>query len=459
MNLIIACDINNGIGKENKLPWKIKEDLKYFRKVTTRTDFPTQKNIVIMGWNTWESIGKPLKNRINIVISRNHELEEREDLYQIKNIDDIYKLLDSFTDIYEIFVIGGSQIYKHFLPHVDKIYLTKIYHKYQCDTHFQLPNLKLIKGSKQIKVEDTENNVSVYISFNIYKNHKLEEYQYLNLVKNILMNGCSKSDRTGIGTLSLFGTRLIFSLQNNNIPLLTTKKVYWRGVVEELLWFIRGCTNSKELEEKKINIWKGNSSKEFLKSRNLGYLDEGDIGAGYGFQWRHSGAEYIDCNTNYKGKGVDQLQNCIDLIKNNSKSRRIILSSWNPKDLDKMCLPPCHCLVQFYVENRKLSCQMYQRSADIGLGVPFNIASYSLLTHMIAHICDLEVDKFIHIMGDTHIYLNHTKALEEQITRTPKKFPKLQIKRKVKNIEDFKYEDFKLTNYKPLPVIKMKMAI
>ena len=459
MNLIIACDINNGIGKGNKLPWKIKEDLKYFRKVTTRTDFPTQKNIVIMGWNTWESIGKPLKNRINIVISRNHELEEREDLYQIKNIDDIYKLLDSFTDIYEIFVIGGSQIYKHFLPHVDKIYLTKIYHKYQCDTHFQLPNLKLIKGTKQIKVEDTENNISVYISFNIYRNYKLEEYQYLNLINNILINGYPKSDRTGIGTLSLFGTKLVFNLQNNTIPLLTTKKIYWRGVVEELLWFIRGSTNSKELEEKNINIWKGNSTKEFLKSRNLGHLHEGDIGAGYGFQWRHFGAEYIDCNTDYKGMGVDQLENCINLIKNNPKSRRIILSSWNAKDLDKMCLPPCHCLVQFYVENRKLSCQMYQRSADIGLGVPFNIASYSLLTHIIAHICDLRVDKFIHIMGDTHIYLNHTKALEEQVKNIPKEFPKLKIVRKVKNIEDFKYEDFELINYKPMPSIKMKMAI
>ena len=279
------------------------------------------------------------------------------------------------------------------------------------------------------------------------------------MVNNILINGYPKSDRTGIGTLSLFGTKLVFNLRNNTIPLLTTKKIYWRGVVEELLWFIRGSTNSKELEEKNINIWKGNSSKEFLRSRSLDHLEEGDIGAGYGFQWRHFGAKYIDCNTNYEGKGVDQLQNCINLIKNNPKSRRIILCSWNANDLERMCLPPCHCLVQFYVENRKLSCQMYQRSADVGLGVPFNIASYSLLTHMIAHICDLNVGEFIHIMGDTHIYLNHTKALENQVKNIPREFPKLNIVRKIKNIEDFKYEDFKLINYKPMPSIKMKMAI
>ena len=459
MNLIVACDINNGIGKENKLPWKIKEDLKYFRKVTIHTDFPTQQNIVIMGWNTWKSIGKSLTNRINIVISKNHELEEEPLLYQIKDIENIYNLIDNFTNIYKIFVIGGAQIYSYFLPHIDRIYMTKIYYKYECDTFTDFPFLKLIKESSKIKVTDNKNNIDVYISFNIYKNCKLEEYQYLNLVRNILINGYPKPDRTGIGTLSLFGTRLVFNLDNNTVPLLTTKKVYWRGVVEELLWFIRGSTNSKELEEKKINIWKGNSSKEFLKSRNLEHLQEGDIGAGNGFQWRHFGAEYIDCNTDYKGKGVDQLKNCIDLIKNNPKSRRIILSSWNAKDLNNMCLPPCHCLVQFYVENYKLSCQMYQRSADIGLGVPFNIASYSLLTHMIAHICDLGVGKFIHIMGDTHIYLNHTEALEEQIKKIPRKFPKLKIVRKVKNIEDFKYEDFKLLNYNPYPSIKMKMAI
>ena len=158
------------------------------------------------------------------------------------------------------------------------------------------------------------------------------------------------------------------------------------------------------MKKKKLIFGKEIRTKEFLKSRKLGHLQEGDIGAGYGFQWRHFGAEYIDCNKDYKGEGVDQLENCIDLIKNNSKSRRIILSSWNAKDLDKMCLPPCHCLVQFYVENYKLSCQMYQRSADIGLGVPFNIASYSLLTHMIAHICDLRVVN-LYILWEIHIFI------------------------------------------------------
>ena len=212
MNLIVACDINNGIGKENKLPWKIKEDLKYFRKVTIHTDFPTQQNIVIMGWNTWKSIGKSLTNRINIVISKNHELEEEPLLYQIKDIENIYNLIDNFTNIYKIFVIGGAQIYSYFLPHIDRIYMTKIYYKYECDTFTDFPFLKLIKESSKIKVTDNKNNIDVYISFNIYKNCKLEEYQYLNLVRNILINGYPKPDRTGIGTLSLFGTRLVFNL-------------------------------------------------------------------------------------------------------------------------------------------------------------------------------------------------------------------------------------------------------
>ena len=460
MDLILACDINNGIGKNNELPWKIKEDLKHFQNITSYTQFPTEKNVVIMGYKTWKSIGKPLKNRINIVISKNHSIDESEYVKQVRKIENVYKSLNSFSNIYKVFVIGGAQIYRYFLPHVDTIYLTKIYYKYECDVFIELENIKLIKDSQKIKVKDINNQNEIYIAYGIYKNtKKLQEYKYLNLVKKILIKGYPKSDRTGIGTLSIFGAKLTFNLKNNIIPLLTTKKVYWRGIVEELLWFIRGSTNSKELEDKKVNIWKGNSSKEFLKSRNLEHLSEGDIGAGYGFQWRHFGAEYIDCKTNYNGRGVDQLKNCIELIKKNPNSRRILLCSWNAYDLNKMCLPPCHCLVQFYIENYKLSCQMYQRSADIGLGVPFNIASYALLTHMISHICKLEVGKFIHIMGDTHIYLNHVVQLENQLKNTPEKFPQLIIKRNVKDIEDFKYEDFELINYNPKQGMKMKMAV
>lgn len=242
-------------------------------------------------------------------------------------------------------------------------------------------------------------------------------------------------------------------------PLLTTKRVFWRGVAEELLWFIKGSTNGKELSEKGVHIWDANGSRQFLD--NLGFTgrEEGDLGPVYGFQWRHFGAEYKDMHTDYTGQGVDQLQDVIDKIKNNPTDRRIIMSAWNPKDLPQMALPPCHAFVQFYVANGELSCQLYQRSADMGLGVPFNIASYALLTYMIAHITDLKPGDFVHTIGDAHVYVNHFDALKEQMKREPRPFPSLVIKRKVEKIDDFKMEDFEIKNYNPHPKISMKMAV
>ncbi|KAE8752504.1 hypothetical protein FOCC_FOCC000627 [Frankliniella occidentalis] len=286
-----------------------------------------------------------------------------------------------------------------------------------------------------------------------------DEYQYLNLVKNIIRNGNVKEDRTGVGTCSIFGAQMRFSLRNGIFPLLTTKKVFMRGITEELLWFIRGSTNARELQEKKVNIWDGNSSRQFLDSMGFTDREEGDLGPVYGFQWRHFGAEYVDMFTDYSNKGIDQLSDVISKIKNRPDDRRILMCAWNPVDVPKMALPPCHCLVQFYVANGELSCQLYQRSADMGLGVPFNIASYALLTYMIAHVTNLKPGEFIHTLGDAHVYKNHVVALEEQLKREPKPFPKLRIKRNVENIEDFKYEDFEVVDYNPHPKIEMIMAV
>ncbi|XP_066998804.2 thymidylate synthase isoform X2 [Anabrus simplex] len=219
-----------------------------------------------------------------------------------------------------------------------------------------------------------------------------EEYQYLEQIQRIITCGVKRDDRTGVGTLSLFGAQMRYSLRNGVFPLLTTKRVFWRGVVEELLWFIRGSTNAKELQEKKIHIWDGNSSRQFLDSLGFTDREEGDLGPVYGFQWRHIGAKYVDMHTNYSGEGLDQLKEVIDTIRTRPFDRRIIMCAWNPMDIPKMALPPCHCLVQFYVANNELSCQLYQRSADMGLGVPFNIASYSLLTYMIAHVTGLKLE-------------------------------------------------------------------
>lgn len=286
-----------------------------------------------------------------------------------------------------------------------------------------------------------------------------EEREYLKLCEKIIETGNKKGDRTGTGTWSIFGAQMRFSLADNTFPLLTTKKTFVRGITEELLWFIKGSTNAKELHDKNVRIWDANGSRAFLDGRGLHNREEWDLGPVYGFQWRHFGAKYRTMHDDYTNQGVDQLKKVIETIKTNPDDRRMLMVAWNPVDLDEMALPPCHCLCQFYVANGKLSCQLYQRSCDMGLGVPFNIASYALLTIMIAHVTNLEPGEFVHTLGDAHVYSNHYDALKEQIGREPRKFPTMKITRDVKDIEDFKMEDFQLSEYDPHPVIKMKMAV
>lgn len=297
-----------------------------------------------------------------------------------------------------------------------------------------------------------------HIEMNGHSRRMHSEYRYLDAIQEIIDHGSQRGNRTGTDTLSIFGMQMRYNLRDE-FPLLTTKRVFWRGVAEELLWFVAGCTNAQKLAEKGVNIWDANGSKEFLTNLGLGHREEGDLGPVYGFQWRHFGAEYQDMHTDYTGQGVDQLKNVIETIKTNPEDRRIIMSAWNPPDLKKMALPPCHSFVQFYVCNGELSCQMYQRSADMGLGVPFNIASYSLLTYMIAHVTGLQPGDFVHTIGDAHVYVNHVDALKEQLKREPRPFPKLLIKRKVDDIDDFRMEDFEIVGYNPHPKIKMDMAV
>lgn len=235
------------------------------------------------------------------------------------------------------------------------------------------------------------------------------------LIINLFVNiGKKRADRTNVGTISIFGAQMRYNLRGQ-FPLLTTKRVFWRAVVEELLWFIQGKTDAKLLQAKNVHIWDGNSTREFLDKSGFTDRAEGDLGPVYGFQWRHFGAEYKTCNDNYDNQGIDQLNDVINKIKTNPNDRRIIMSAWNPIDLPKMALPPCHCFVQFYVADNELSCHLYQRSADMGLGVPFNIASYALLTYLIAHVTDLKPGDFVHTLGDTHVYLNHVEPLKEQV--------------------------------------------
>ena len=261
---------------------------------------------------------------------------------------------------------------------------------------------------------------------------------YLDLMRRILDEGVDRNDRTGTGTRSIFGTQMRFDL-NKGFPLLTTKKVHLRSIIHELLWFLSGDTNIKYLKDNGVSIWDE-------------WADEnGDLGPVYGKQWRSWAAP--------DGKVIDQISNAVDMIKHNPDSRRIIVSAWNPADVEKMALPPCHALFQFYVANGKLSCLLYQRSCDFFLGVPFNIASYSLLTMMMAKECDLGLGDFVWTGGDTHLYSNHFEQAHLQLSRTPRALPTMLIKRKAPSIFDYKYEDFELINYDPYPVIKAPVAV
>ncbi|MGA3013960.1 MAG: thymidylate synthase [Bacteroidales bacterium] len=262
--------------------------------------------------------------------------------------------------------------------------------------------------------------------------------QYENLLEFVSKNGIRKSDRTGVGTISTFGYQMRFNLQDG-FPLITTKRIHLKSIIYELLWFLNGETNIKYLKDHGVTIWDE-------------WADEnGSLGPIYGYQWRNWPKP--------NGDHIDQITQIIKTLKNNPNSRRIIVSAWNVADIDEMRLPPCHVIFQFYVAGKRLSCQMYQRSADLFLGVPFNIASYALLTMMVAQVCDLEPYEFIHTFGDAHIYLNHLKQVELQLSRKPRPFPRIYINENVKDIFSFKYEDFKIEGYDPYPSIKAPIAI
>ncbi|KAI4295498.1 hypothetical protein L6164_035540 [Bauhinia variegata] len=502
--VVVAATREMGIGKDGKLPWRLPTDLKFFKEITLTTSDTAKKNAVLMGRKTWESIppeNRPLPGRLNVVLTRSgrFDIATAENVVICGSMSSALELLASSPyslSIEKVFVIGGGEIFREALnaPGCDAIHITEIETSIECDTfmppidsdvfqtwYSSFPRVEnnirysfttYVRVRSSSDESHTENTDPIFdgkldtIKFEIKKFSFLpkmifvrhEEYLYLRLVQEIISEGTSKDDRTGTGTLSKFGCQMRFNLRKN-FPLLTTKKVFWRGVVEELLWFISGSTNAKVLQEKGIHIWDGNASREYLDSIGLTDREEGDLGPVYGFQWRHFGARYTDMHADYSGEGYDQLLDVINKIKNNPDDRRIILSAWNPADLKLMALPPCHMFVQFYVANRELSCQMYQRSADMGLGVPFNIASYALLTCMIAHVCELVPGDFIHVIGDAHVYRTHVRPLQEQLENLPRPFPILKINPKKKDIDSFVAADFKLIGYDPCQKIEMKMAV
>jgi dihydrofolate reductase/thymidylate synthase len=487
VTLVVAYDSMYGIGKNGKIPWDIRADMIFFEKLTTNA-------CVVMGRKTWESIPynkRGLKNRINIIISKTKETLKYENntnsqVYIARNMKEIEEIYNLYCNSKEIYIIGGNSIYKYFLENynlIKDIYITKINYKYNCDTF--MPNEELMSFFKNNKVVtekiisektfDKLNNIEV--EYEIHKNSiikyeeiNIDENNYLNLLKNILeQDMVGRMTRNG-KTYSIFGPQLEFNLLNNTLPLLTTRKMFLRGIFEELIFFIQGQTDTKLLENKGVKIWKSNTTSSFLKSRNLDY-DEGFMGPMYGFQWRYFGAEYNNGKDNYIRKGYDQLYNLIKVLIQEPYSRRHLLTTYNPSMVEQSVLAPCHGLViQFYVQNEYLDCKMYQRSCDTVLGEPFNITSYALLTHLIAYICGYKARKLIITLGDAHIYEQHIEGVREQMKRKPYMFPKLNIKKKYEGYENMKiedriryleslvFDDIEVVDYECYPSIKFDMV-
>lgn len=286
-----------------------------------------------------------------------------------------------------------------------------------------------------------------------------EENQYTDLIRKIIADGTREESRNG-PIRAIFGAQMRFSLEHGRMPILTTKKTAWKTCLKELLWFISGSTDNNVLHSKNVHIWDINASREYLDSAGLSHLEENDLGPIYGHQWRHFNAPYTTCHADYTGEGVDQLKYIIDALSTveGRKSRRLVMSAWNPQQLAEMALPPCHVLVQFHVSNgTRLHCALYQRSGDVGLGVPFNIASYAFLTHLIAKHCGLEAYEFVHFIGNAHIYEDHVEALMLQCGREPFEFPTCTILERRECIDDYRVDDFVVENYVSHGPVEMKI--
>jgi dihydrofolate reductase/thymidylate synthase len=470
--VIAAATADGGIGYEGALPWPpLDGDLAYFGAVTTDVMVPGARNAVIMGRRTWESLplgSRPLRQRLNIVVTSTPASvyiptdpfpgRPPTPVLVVSSLPDALAAADD-AGVERAFVIGGARLYEEamLLPGV-RLVLTRVQWDGPCDvvvpglseasiaTHWdrlsrhvepaEAPahgpsyTVTYLRRKRGVAVSKVPAAVSspVPSPSPVLPSHP--EMQYLQLVAAVLERGEPRKDRTAVGTRALFASKLNlleFPLDGNQWPLLTTKRMNWKSVVEELLWFLHGCTDSKVLEARGVRIWSGNGSRDFLDSRGLVHNRDGDLGPVYGFQWRHFGARYKTADDDYTGCGVDQIEALVTGLRRDPAGRRHILSAWNPADLDRMALPPCHMLSQFWVGADGLHCMMIQRSGDLGLGVPFNIASYALLTRLVAAAVGIPAARLSIMIGDAHVYNNHVDELRTQLTRAPHPFPVLEL--------------------------------
>lgn len=448
ITLIAAVANNRVIGYKGRIPWYLPEDLKTFKKITQKPN-----SIILVGVRTWEILPESMKHD-----NRQYRIVRRFDIERKK------EFIESLTTD-NIFVIGGQYIYDNFIDVADIIIKTDVFIDVVGDRYFPIIRDSDWEIYHQTGIRHANDNIQY--RYGVYR-RKSEEYEYLNILVKILSDGDDRGN-----TRSIFGTMMKFSLLNGNYPLITTKKMYFKGIVEELLWFLRGETNVKTLRDKGVHIWDGNTNRAKLNSLGLNHLEEYDGGPIYGFNFRHYGDTYVNCHTTYT-KGIDQLSNAIDAIKKEKikllsseiykPNRRIIINLWNPSQLDEVSLPACHIIYQFYLHCHSvpeysfqgkdyredkiyLSCSLYQRSGDMGLGVPFNIASASLLTIIIAHFTDTIPCEFTHTIGDAHIYNDHIPEIKKQLLRTPLKFPTIKIIGNPDTIDNLKFRNFDLCDY------------
>jgi dihydrofolate reductase / thymidylate synthase len=444
-SIIVAIDHYAGIAKDGRIPWRSSADMQHFREKTMGTG----KNAVIMGRVTYESIPadhRPLEKRHCVIISKTWRPQDHPEVSVYPSLlEALIGLGGSMKRYEDIYLAGGAKLYteaiQDYIYLVKKIHVTRFKTNYDCDLFFPYD---AIKNYSQALAPQTSNE---YVRYTYEPKVEHQEYKYLSLLRKVIAEGENCPDRTGVGTKTLFGETLKFDI-SQRIPLITTKKIDPQKVIIELLWYLGGNPDTKLLEQQNVNIWKANTTKGFLEGRGLKWR-EGDPGPIYPFQMRHYGAEYKGCDEDYTGQGLDQLKELIKGIRAEPHSRRHVMTYWNPLQLNETALPPCHYTVQFHVsaDGKFLDCMLLQRSCDLALGFPYNIAAYSILTYMIAHICQLAPRNIIHSIGNTHVYNNHLEGIQVQLQRVPRPWATLRFKNpdKLREIDDFKLQNFLIT--------------
>jgi dihydrofolate reductase / thymidylate synthase len=469
MEFTIIAAVNNGIiGVDGNIPWHDREDLKMFRNITSTAD-DGKVNILIVGRKTYEGMPNlESRTRKVMVISKTSV----PGVLYAPSLTVALQYSSRASNIHKIFVIGGGQLYSEAInsPYCKEMYITQIVADIVAKTEIEITRFPDIPASYMLRSSTSLSSGSTLQYYqNRYGTSPIER-EYLDILNRIMREGNVKNDRTGVGTIGLFGCTLHHEFVEADgrytFPLLTTKKVFLKGIIHELLFFLRGQVDNDLLTREGVNIWNGNTTREFLDSRGLQHMETGSLGKAYGFQWRHWGAEWRGKNADYTGSGHDQIADILHKLKHEPNSRRIVLSAWNVSDLKDMCLEPCHTMYVFNVQAcngvPKLYCHLTQRSGDMFLGIPFNIASTALLTMILAKAAGIVPGGIMMTIIDAHIYQNHINAVKTQLERTGLMLPTMHISHPLQSITDIEglsYENFILRDYTPHPAIPAPMAV